>query len=133
MREVTVPSGILPIPKKEEAELFFALQSFIAQNNDALQALLRPTVIETDAEYDLEGGEGTLLVDATSGAIDVNLPSAAKFSGKIFIVKKVDSSGNAVTLVPTGVETVEFGASLALAAQGDFARVQSNGTEWLKV
>jgi hypothetical protein len=134
MKENTVAAVNLPSPKSpEEQELIFALQSFFGVTNDALQSLLRPTVVETDEDYELEGGEGTLLVDAGSIAIDVTLPSAAKFSGKIFIIKKVDSSGNNVNILPTGAENVEFTSSLTLSTQGAFARLQSNGTEWFKV
>lgn len=66
--------------------------------------------------------------DATGGAIAVTLPSAATSLDKLFIVKKVDSSGNAVTVTRAGSDTIDGSNTYALTAQYDWVVIQSDGT-----
>lgn len=70
-------------------------------------------VYAADLENDL------ILVDATAGAGDVQLPSAAGNEGKTYTVKKTDAGINAVTVLPDGTELIDGAANFALAAQYD--------------
>lgn len=78
------------------------------------------------ADYDDE----TLLVDASGGAITVAFHDAANMTGKVYRIKKIDASGNAVTINPEAAETIDGAATYPLAAQWDAALVQCNGTAW---
>jgi hypothetical protein len=69
-------------------------------------------------------------VDATSGSITANLPSAASSTGLVVIIKKIDSTANTVTIDPAGAELIEFGSTLVLSSQGDSYQIQSDGTAW---
>jgi hypothetical protein len=43
-----------------------------------------------------------LKVDATAGAVVVNLPAAASHPGRVLVIKKKDASANAVTPTRAG-------------------------------
>lgn len=75
--------------------------------------------------YTAAQSDNVILADATAGAITVTLPPAV--NKNMFRVVKIDSSGNAVTIVPNGTDTIGGGASLALAAQGDGTQISSDG------
>lgn len=72
----------------------------------------------------------TLLCNASGAAFTITLPSAALASGQIFYFKKTDASANAVTLDGAGAETIDGAATLALTAQWQSTKIQSNGTAW---
>lgn len=74
----------------------------------------------------------TILVDATSGAITIS-PLSASSAGDGFelIVKKVDSSTNAVTIDFNGSETGDGQSTIVLEAQNDAIILVSNGLNWI--
>lgn len=94
-----------------------------------LAGLLAPTTAKT-ATFTAAATDYTLLCDATSGAITANLPAAASNAGRIYLVKKVDASANAVTLDGDGAETIDGAATYALTVQWQSVTVQCNGTGW---
>lgn len=78
----------------------------------------------------------TALVDATSGAITITLPTAASMFdtvtgiGSTFVVKKIDSSANNVSVVVSGGATIDGIATQVLSTQYSSITVQSNGTSY---
>lgn len=73
----------------------------------------------------------TVLCDATAGAMDVDLPAAASHAGRIYIIKKIDASANAVSVDPNGAELIDgSGTSYDLSTQWQSVTIQSNGTSW---
>lgn len=99
------------------------------------QNLQTATVTKT-AAYTVTLADGTIRADATAGAYNVTLPTAASAYnaatgiGKIFVVKKIDASANAVTIKGNGAELIDGSNTKALSSQWTSARVQSNGTTW---
>lgn len=75
----------------------------------------------------------TILADATSGAITVNLPAASTATGRIYVVKKIDVSGNHITIDGNGTETIDGGTTLVITTQNDGVNIQSNGTAWFVI
>lgn len=71
-----------------------------------------------------------VFADATAGAITVNLPAVASSAGRALVVKKIDASGNAVTLDGSGAETIDGAATQAIAAQYDALMVVCDGAAW---
>lgn len=71
-----------------------------------------------------------VLSDASGGAFTVTLPTAASASGKEVTVKKIDSSGNAVTVDGDGSETIDGALTATLSSQWDSVVVVSNGSNW---
>ncbi len=75
----------------------------------------------------------TLLVDASGGAVTVNLPAAASSAGRILVVKKIDAVANAVTLDGNGAETIDGAATVATSTQWVAFTIQCNGTAWFVI
>lgn len=71
-----------------------------------------------------------LFVDASGGAVTVNLPAVASNSGRVLNVKKVDSSGNAVTLDGNASETIDGATTLAISTQYQSYTVHCDGSAW---
>lgn len=70
-------------------------------------------------------------MDATAGALSLALPAASTCKGWPFLVKKVDSSANAVTINPDGTETIDGELTATLGAQWQALLIESDGVGWL--
>ncbi len=71
-----------------------------------------------------------VLCDATSAGFTVDLPTAVGNTGKSYIVKKIDSSGNAVTIDGNAAQTIDGAATKVLSSQYASARIVSDGANW---
>jgi len=71
-----------------------------------------------------------ILVNATSAAVTVTLPAVASNSGRIYYIKKIDSSANAVTIDGNASETIDDSTTKVLSAQYDSVTIACDGTEW---
>lgn len=76
------------------------------------------------------------VIDATAGSITITLPAAsAAFGGGMgiqYVFKRIDNSGNTVTIQRAGSDTIDGGTSFTLNAQWDKAVVQCASTStWL--
>lgn len=87
-------------------------------------------VTTTEASYDLTPLNYTVIADATSNAIVINLPLASRAKGRIFVIKKVDASANAVTLTPRTAETIDGSATKSTTTQYATYTIQSDGSNW---
>lgn len=74
-----------------------------------------------------------IAANATSGNLIVTLPTAASSNGKLFTVKKTDTSSNLVVLSPASSELIDGSTSKSLYVEGDLINVISNGSSWLDV
>jgi hypothetical protein len=83
--------------------------------------------------YAVKIADHTVRADATGGAFSVTLPTAVGVAGKRYVVKKIDSSGNAVTVATTSAQTIDGAASYSLATQYKFVVVESDGANWIVV
>lgn len=97
---------------------------------------LRPGVVaktNADSPYTvLVDDNGRVLdVDASGGAVTINLPAAATAkNGFAVTVKKTDSSTNAVTIDGDGTETIDGTTTKVILSQYSALRVVCDGTEW---
>lgn len=90
----------------------------------------RSRVVVVDSTTSTIGSsEDVSLVDATSGAITMTLPSVTT-SGKIVRVKKTDSSGNVVTVQRGGTSTIDGATTKILYSQYESITIISDGTNW---
>src|SRR6185312_5673267 len=69
-------------------------------------------------------------VDASGGAITRNIFTAVGAAGQQITIKKVDSSVNAVTLVPNGSETIDGFSSYAVSQTNGAITLMSDGANW---
>jgi hypothetical protein len=88
------------------------------------------TLTVLDDPYTILDTDQILLGDASGGAITATLPAAAGYTGRVFRLKKLDSSLNAVTLDGNGAETIDGAATIVLSRQHETVTVTSDGTEW---
>ena len=70
---------------------------------------------------------------ATAGAAGITLTLPAAVSGKIVIVKKVDTGAGNVTLDPPGSVTIDGAATKVLYHQYETMTCVSDGTNWFIV
>jgi len=80
------------------------------------------TILSTD--YTIGG-------DATSASFAVTLPTAVGKPGQSFIIKKIDSSANTVTVATTSSQTIDGATTYIMGYQYQSVTVQSNGANWL--
>ncbi len=87
------------------------------------------------ANYTGTADDGSIEVDATSGAVTITLPAVSGAAGRIYTIKKTDASGNAVTVDPNASETIDGATTASLASQYSTITIQANaaGTAWHKV
>ena len=78
----------------------------------------------------LDDTNHTILVNAAGGVKTVNLPAASGATGKIFIIKKTDSSSNNVTIDPNASETIDGSSTFAFNAQYRAVTIQCDGSNW---
>jgi len=87
-------------------------------------------VTSTSTDLTLNSTHHTILVDATGAARTITLPTAASSARRIYTIKKIDVSANAVTLDGDGSETIDGATTQPINTQWEYLRVQSNGTAW---
>lgn len=69
----------------------------------------------------------TVICDATSGAVTLNLP-AVTGNFRHILVKKIDATTNACTLTPNGTDTIDNASNLVLAGQFYVAQISDTGS-----
>lgn len=89
----------------------------------ATKAVSATYTVSTTSDY-------ILLANATSGAFTITLPAAASVPGQVYLVKKTDSSGNAVTVKGNGAELIDGANTNVLSSQYALVRVVSTGSAW---
>ena len=70
------------------------------------------------------------LCNAFSGPISVNLPSCSTCGGMMICIKKIDSSVNSVTAVPTGIQNIDGAPNKSVSIQYANFTLVSDGVNW---
>lgn len=94
---------------------------------------LTPNVATKTSAYTVTATDGLVKCDATSAAFTVTLPTAVGMAGKIYIIKKIDASANAVTIDGDGSETIDGSATVSLSAQWNKYVLMSDGSNWMVI
>jgi hypothetical protein len=89
-------------------------------------------IVETSINYEVSPTpvqELFILVDASSGDIDITLPdpTGPKFP---INVKKIDSSAYVINILPFGSEVIDGDVSVIVNGQWNSGRFITNGTDW---
>lgn len=97
-----------------------------------------PTVVSKTANYTVDEWVDAVKGDATGGAFTVTLPDASARSGRKVTVKKMDSSGNSVSVLAptTDASTQKIDASpaaVSITTQYLSLTFESDGTDWIIV
>ena len=87
-------------------------------------------IVEISSDTSLGAAQNVVLVDATSAHVTASLPPAAAGSGKVYNVKKIDSSGNSAVIAGFMAETVDGDNQKKISAQYTSITVIGDGTTW---
>ena len=75
--------------------------------------------------------DNTILANTTSGAFTLTLPSPTGLSGRIYTIKKVGGGlTRALTIAPSGSETIDGGSSFIIYNDWTFVALQTDGANW---
>ena len=89
--------------------------------------------VELTSTTTLSTIHNTVLANAVGGQFTINLPAVNSCAGRIYTIKKVDSSDYRVLIDPNDTETIDGKATYVLALQYEFVQVLSNGNYWFIV
>ena len=78
----------------------------------------------------LDSEDLIVLCNAAGGAFTVTLPAAASNGDRVYWIKKIDSSANAVTIDPNGGEEIEGDTDLDLSLYGESVTIACDATQW---
>lgn len=78
--------------------------------------------------YTTLSGDCLIACDCTSGPITITMLTATGNTGRIFYIKKIDTTSNPVTIVGSGSDVIEFGSLPSLTARGMSVSLISNGS-----
>jgi len=99
-------------------------KSKLEVNGPIATAVVKKT--NADSPYTATADDSVILVDAVGGAVTITLPTASTCPGRIYTIKKIDLSGNVVTIGPS----VDGVGNYPLNAQSKYISVISDGTNW---
>jgi len=83
--------------------------------------------------YTATTSDCVILVDASAAAVTISLPTASGNTGLTYVIKKIDSSGNNVTIDPNGSETIDGSSTVTLSSQYSYRMIVSDGSNWVVV
>ena len=87
-------------------------------------------LVTKTSTYNATLADTIILVDATSGAVTINLPTSVGIESKLYIIKKIDSSANAVTIDANGAQTLDGDTTTVLYNQYDHIKFVSDNVNW---
>jgi len=87
-------------------------------------------LVTKTGNYTATAADYTIICDATSGAITITLPAASGATRRIYNIKKVDASGNTVTVDANASETIDGATTNVLSAQYSSVSIQCDGSNW---
>ena len=82
------------------------------------------------ANYTATVNDGVILVDTSSGAVTITLPTAVGNTGKRFTIKVIDAT-NTTTVDGDGTETIDGATTQSLSTLWKVIRIISDGANWL--
>jgi hypothetical protein len=98
------------------------LTQFDAANNRAITSV--------SGTLTLNNTHSTVLVDASAGPVVVNLPDSSTpgYNGRIYVVKKIDNTANAVTITRGGSDLIDGATTAPITTQYTALTVQAHTT-----
>jgi len=88
-------------------------------------------IVSKNANYILTATDYMVTVDSSGGPVTITLPTAVGIDGRHYLVKKISSDANAVTLEGDGVETIDGDLNQQMSVQWVAIEVVSDGANWL--
>ena len=95
-----------------------------------LGATLRaPIATVTNGTTGIDNTYFTVLCDASSGTVTINLPTGAGYTGTVFNIKCIDDT-NTVTITPDGTDEIDAVNSSITLVQDEVITIQYDGSNW---
>lgn len=88
------------------------------------------SINETSSTSVNAGTDTYIICDATSGNVTVNLPAISGLIGREYVIKKIDSGSNTVTVDGNSSETIDGATTQVLSTQYDYIRIVAGTSEW---
>ena len=110
-----------PLPKNSPA-----LQHYLRELYDWVKPGIVIYDVESITSSTTLGKNTVALVDASGGAVTITLPAASSCWGRIYTIKKTDSSANFVTIAGT----IDGDTNFVLEVEDEVAEVISDGSNW---
>ena len=98
--------------------------------NVTLTGTTQAYVAKTGA-YTATPTDYTIAASAAGGSFSVTLPTSVGITGKVYTIKKTDSTANTVTVDTTLSQTIDGATTKVLSIQYDAITVQSDGANWI--
>lgn len=122
--------GRISFPFGIDNDLKVALEDFVARTSDNVDYLMKPSVVTVSSNFTATDLNAVILVDATTGAKTITVPTASSMNGKQLKFKKIDASANVVTISASGSEKIDGASTKSLATQNKYLAIVSDGSNW---
>lgn len=80
--------------------------------------------------YSILSTDSLVLLNATSAGFTATLPTAVGSTGKVYYLKKTDSTFNVVTIATTSSQTIDGVVGTTLNTQNEILTITSDGANW---
>lgn len=108
----------------------FTLPQLISRHS---QTSMDGDFVSGPATYDFPLELTAVGCDASGGDVDVNLPPVMHALGREVVVKRLDATANAVSLIPFGAETIDGSPGYALIAMNQYVRLLGSPFGWFVI
>jgi len=88
-------------------------------------------VVAKTATYTATLADDVITVDTSGGAWTLDLPTAVGNGGKVYTIKKIEASTNALTIDPDGTETIEGDTTRKMFTLNETYKIVSNNANWV--
>jgi len=105
-------------------------QRGITTDSEIKAAGLIISVTSITADYTVLDTDAIILANATAGQITVTLPTAVGIEGRVYMIKKTDTSSYKVIIEGNGTETINDEYNQELLFEGDAPQLFSDGANW---
>ena len=100
------------------------------QGNVKIGGAINTPIIVISGEYTATAFDFTILCSAASAGFGIALPTAVGANGRIYVIKKIDSTVNAITVSGYGTQVIENEATMTLETQWATRTIQSDNANW---
>jgi len=121
--DVVIQGGASEIARFKSSD-----KSLTVSGNGIFTAKFRTAIFTATTTQTISGH--TTICNASSGSFTINLTLASYISGIEYVIKKIDSSANTITIKANGSETIDGSNTVVLSAQWKYVKIQSDGTAW---
>lgn len=104
---------------------------FIEGTGSTTSGVFGLTAVTKTSSFTLDNSNSVFFCDATSGNITATLPALSGATNRVYVIKKIDSSGNTCTVDGNASETIDDGLTATLSMQYESITFEpGSATQW---